>query len=144
MQVANNSSFFTIWDEEDWVSLNQKKSEITQSFLANSLQKDKQFINSSIASIQEEDNRNRELFLTRKESQENADSIFQELALAYLTGGAGGVRASLKGKLDSAINSELAKAWITATGGSESDIQTASMLIDFMRGRMSDQKNSIA
>ncbi|EOQ95313.1 peptidase, M23 family [Leptospira wolbachii serovar Codice str. CDC] len=140
VQVANNSSFFTIWDEEDWVSLNQKKSEITQSFLANSLQKDKQFINSSIASIQEEDNRNRELFLTRKESQENADSIFQELALAYLTGGAGGVRASLKGKLDSAINSELAKAWITATGGSESDIQTASMLIDFMRGRMSAKK----
>ncbi|EMY68186.1 TIGR04388 family protein [Leptospira vanthielii] len=140
IQIANNNSFFAIWDEEDWVSLNQKKSEITQSFLTHSLQKDKQFISSGMASIQEKDNRNKELFLTRKESQENADSIFQELAVAYLTGGAGGVRASLKGKLDSAINSELAKAWITATGGSESDIQTASMLIDFMRGRMSAKK----
>lgn len=80
------------------------------------------------------------MFLARKESQENADSLVQELAVAYFTGGAAGMRASLQGKLDSAINNELARAWITATGGSESDIQTASMMIDFMRGRRSAKK----
>lgn len=140
LQVAKTNDFFTIWGEDDWASLYQKKSEITESFLTHSLQKDKQFINSNLVSIQEKDNRNKELFLERKESQENADSIFQELAVAYLTGGAAGVKTSLTGKLESTINSEIAKAWITATGGSESDIQTASMLIDFMRGKMSAKK----
>ncbi|TGK84380.1 TIGR04388 family protein [Leptospira montravelensis] len=140
LQVAKTNDFFTIWEEDDWASLYQKKSEITESFLTHSLQKDKQFINSNLVSIQEKDNRNKELFLERKESQENADSIFQELAVAYLTGGAAGVKTSLTGKLESTINSEIAKAWITATGGSESDIQTASMLIDFMRGKMSAKK----
>ncbi|EKJ88136.1 putative large structural protein [Leptospira meyeri] len=140
LNVASGNSFFTPWSEEDWSILFQKKADTTQSFLTNSLQKDKHSINSNINSIQEKDNRNKDLFLARKESQENQDSLVQELAVAYFTGGIGGVKASLKGKLDSAINSELAKAWITATGGSESDIQTATMVIDFMRGRIDAKK----
>ncbi|TGN09565.1 TIGR04388 family protein [Leptospira bandrabouensis] len=140
IQLTKTNDFFNIWNEEDWESLYQKKSEITESFLTHSLQNDKKFINSNLISIQEKDNRNQALYLERKESQESADSIFQELAVAYFTGGAAGVKASLKGKLESTINSEMAKAWVKATGGSESDIQTASMMVDFMRGRMSAKK----
>ncbi|PJZ85382.1 TIGR04388 family protein [Leptospira harrisiae] len=140
INVPNGNSFFTTWRDEDWATLFQKKADIAQSFLADSLKNDKKYITSNINSIQDVNNRNRELFFIRKESQESADSLVQELAIAYFTGGASGMRASLKGKLDSAINSELAKAWINATGGSESDIQTASMVIDFMRGRRTARK----
>lgn len=140
INVPNGNSFFTPWSEDDWVTLFQKKADTAQSFLTNSLQRDKQSIHSNINFIQEKDNRNKDLFLVRKESQENLESLVQELAVAYFTGGIGGVKASLKGKFDSAINNELAKAWITATGGTEADIQTATMLIDFMRGRIDAKK----
>lgn len=140
VQGPIGKGFFTEWSVEDWDRLHHKKMDVTQTFLTTSLQKDKQFITSNINSIEEKNNRNRELFLTRKESQENAESLVQELAVAYFTGGAAGMRASLKGKLESTINNELAKAWITATGCSESDIQVASMVIDFMRGRMNAKK----
>lgn len=140
VSVSNGKDFFTVWNEEDWENLYEKKEEVARSFLSNSLQKDKKALHSNLTSIHEKDNRNQELFLARKESQENNDSLVQELAIAYLTGGAAGMRASLTGKLESAINGELAKAWIQATGGRESDIQMATMAIDFMRGRMSAKK----
>ncbi|TGL12808.1 TIGR04388 family protein [Leptospira meyeri] len=138
--VPNEKSFFTPWTDEDWGKLFQNKADATHSFFEDSLKNDKLLISTNINSIQEKNNRNHDLFLIRKESQENADSLVQELAVAYFTGGASGMRASLKGKLDSAVNNEIAKAWITATGGSESDIQTASMMIDFMRGRRDARK----
>lgn len=140
VSVSSGKDFFTVWNEEDWENLYEKKEEVARSFLSNSLQKDKKALHSNLTSIHEKDNRNQELFLARKESQENNDSLVQELAIAYLTGGAAGMRASLTGKLESAINGELAKAWIQATGGRESDIQMATMAIDFMRGRMSAKK----
>ncbi|MBM9590039.1 TIGR04388 family protein [Leptospira sp. 201903075] len=140
VSVSSEKDFFTVWNEEDWENLYEKKEEVTRSFLSNSLQKDKKSLHSNLTSIHEKDYRNQELFLARKESQENNDSLIQELAIAYLTGGAAGMRASLTGKLESAINGELAKAWIKATGGRESDIQMATMAIDFMRGRMSAKK----
>ncbi|MCG6139714.1 TIGR04388 family protein [Leptospira mtsangambouensis] len=140
LNVPNGNSFFTTWSDEDWATLFQKKADTAQSFLANSLQRDKHSIHSNMNSIQEKNNRNKDLFQIRKESQENADSLVQELAVAYFTGGASGMRASLKGKLDSAVNNEIAKAWITATGGSESDIQIASMMVDFMQGRRNARK----
>lgn len=140
VSASNGKDFFTVWNEEDWENLYEKKEEVARSFLSNSLQKDKKALHSNLTSIHEKDNRNQELFLARKESQENNDSLVQELAIAYLTGGAAGMRASLTGKLESAINGELAKAWIQATGGRESDIQMATMAIDFMRGRMSAKK----
>lgn len=140
VHVPSNKGFFTDWTEEDWNTLQEKKLNITKSFLSNSLEKDKNSINANLTAIQDKDHRNQELFLARKEAQENADSLIQELAIAYVTGGAAGMRASLKGKIESAINSELAKAWITATGGNESDIQMASMAFDFMRGKISAKK----
>lgn len=140
LNVPNGNSFFTTWSDEDWATLFQKKADTAQSFLANSLQRDKHSIHSNMNSIQEKNNRNKDLFQIRKESQENADSLVQELAVAYFTGGASGMRASLKGKLDSAVNNEIAKAWVTATGGSESDIQIASMMVDFMQGRRNARK----
>lgn len=141
LQVSDKLNFFTEWSEEDWATLQQKKTDISNSFLSNSLRKDKQSIASNMNSIQEKEKRNQELFYARKETQEKNDSLIQELAIAYFTGGgAAGMRAALNSKLESAINGELAKAWITATGGQESDIQMASMVIDFMRGRMSAKK----
>ncbi|TGK87455.1 TIGR04388 family protein [Leptospira noumeaensis] len=136
----DQKGFFTVWSEEDWDSLYQSKTKITENFLTNSLQKDKKSIGSNINSIIETDNRNQELFVTRKVEKEKTDSLIQELALAYFTGGAAGVRASLKGKVEDHINTELAKAWITATGGSEEDLQMVSMIMDFMRGKVETKK----
>ncbi|TGK97019.1 TIGR04388 family protein [Leptospira brenneri] len=140
VHLPMGKDLFSVWTEEDWNSLNQSKSKVIDSFLTNALTKDKKSIGLNVNSIHERDNRNQELFLARKEAQEKTDSLIQELALAYFTGGAAGMRASLKGKVESTINGELAKAWITATGGSASDIQMATMAIDFMRGRMTMDK----
>ncbi|MCW7481130.1 TIGR04388 family protein [Leptospira kanakyensis] len=136
----DQKGFFTVWSEEDWDSLYQSKSKIVENFRTNSLQKDKNAIGSNIKSIIETDNRNQELFVVRKVEKEKTDSLIQELALAYFTGGAAGVRASLKGKVEDHINTELAKAWITATGGSQQDLQRVSMIMDFMRGKVETKK----
>ncbi|TGL87871.1 TIGR04388 family protein [Leptospira congkakensis] len=147
VQTPVGKSFFTIWKDEDWDSLYESKTKIVENYYKDSLQKDAKSISSNINSIYNTDYRNQKLFIERKNTKENADSLFQELALAYFTGGAAGVRASLKGKVESAINSELAKAWITATGGNPEDIQKVSMFFDFLRGRKEindkKQKNTV-
>ncbi|XDD47415.1 TIGR04388 family protein [Leptospira sp. WS39.C2] len=140
IQGSDRKDLFTEWSEEDWNSLYDRKNQIAQSFVQQSLKKDQISLASNFNAIESLNERNYSSYLVKKESQENVDSFVQELALAYLTGGISGVKASLNGKIESSINSELAKVWIKATGGNEEHIQMATMAIDFMRGRMSAKK----
>lgn len=142
IQSNDRKDFFTEWSDEDWKSIQNRKNEITNDFLNNTSTRDRNQLLLSINQIETINANNHQSFLAKKETQENLDSFIQEIAIAYITGGASGVKASLKGKVESAINSELAKVWVKATGGDDSQIQLVSMAFEFMRGRMSAKKIS--
>lgn len=140
IQSSDRKDFFVEWSDEDWNLLTQKQNELSNQFLTKSLANDQLTIASNIQSIEFQNQRNTETFYANKEKQENQDSLMQEIVLAYLGGGSKGIKASMQGKIESSINSELAKVWIQASGGSEADIQKATMAIEFMRGRLKAKK----
>ncbi|TGM01184.1 TIGR04388 family protein [Leptospira jelokensis] len=140
IQSSDRKDFFVEWSDEDWNLLAKKKNEISNQFLTKSLANDQLTIASNIQSIEFQNQRNVETFYANKEKKENQDSLVQEIVLAYLGGGTQGIKASMQGKIESAINSELAKVWIQASGGSEADIQKTTMAIEFMRGRLKAKK----
>ncbi|TGK51718.1 TIGR04388 family protein, partial [Leptospira bouyouniensis] len=123
---------FDVWGEADWQSFVDASSNALNDFYKN-LSSDGKKLADATTSIRKTEAANEKAFQERKTAQEKNDSLIQELALAYFTGGAAGVQASIKGKIEDHINMELAKAWISATGGSEEDLQMASQLIEFMR-----------
>ncbi|MCW7461945.1 TIGR04388 family protein [Leptospira limi] len=140
IQGVDRKDFFTEWTEEDWEALQNRKNQIADTFVTKSLKKDQNQLITNLNAIESLNENNYKKYVTKKESQENIDSFVQDMAIAYLTGGVAGVKASLKGKVESSINTEIAKVWIKATGGDENQIQLASMAIDFMRGRLSERK----
>ncbi|PJZ37760.1 hypothetical protein CH354_00370 [Leptospira levettii] len=140
IQAVDRKDFFTEWTEEDWENLQKRKNQIADTFVTQSLKKDQNQLITNLNALESLNENNYKKYVTKKESQENIDSFVQEMALAYLTGGVAGVKASLKGKFESSINNEIAKVWIKASGGDENQIQLASMAIDFMRGRISERK----
>jgi|GEM_PF-3357252 len=140
IQAVDRKDFFTEWTEEDWETLQKRKNQIADTFVTQSLKKDQNQLITNLNTIEALNVSNYKKYVTKKESQENIDSFVQEMALAYLSGGVAGVKASLKGKVESSINTEIAKVWIKASGGSEKQIQMASMAIDFMRGRLNAKK----
>ncbi|TGK94984.1 TIGR04388 family protein, partial [Leptospira bourretii] len=135
VSAPKDKGLFDVWEEADWQSFADASSNALNDFYTN-LSKDSTAIGNATTSIRKTEAANEKAFQQRKTNQEKNDSLIQELALAYFTGGAAGVQASIRGKIEDHINTELAKAWISATGGSEEDIQMASMLIDFMKGRV--------
>lgn len=135
LMAPDKKSFFEEWTNEDWKTLNDGKNLAFEKVIK-SLDTDLSLLSSQTNDIRKEESRNELFFLRNKRNQEKADSIFQELALSYLTGGMAGVKASIKNQVESAINSELATAWIRATGGSEDDIALATQAVQFMRGRL--------
>ncbi|TGM47907.1 TIGR04388 family protein [Leptospira biflexa] len=140
IQSSDRKDFFTEWTNDDWESIQNRKNQIANDFINQSLKNDQKQLVNNLKTIENLNEKNYQNYLVKKESQENVDSFVQELAIAYLTGGMSGVKASLSAKAESAINSELAKTWVRATGGNEQDIQLVSMAIDFMKGRMSANK----
>ncbi|MBL0956321.1 MAG: TIGR04388 family protein, partial [Leptospira sp.] len=140
IQSVDRKDYFTEWTEEDWEVLQKRKNQIADTFVTQSLKKDQNQLITNLNAIESLNVHNYKKYVTKKESQENIDSFVQEMALAYLSGGVAGVKASLKGKLESSINTEIAKVWIKASGGNEKQIQMASMAIDFMRGRLNAKK----
>lgn len=140
IQTSDRKDFFTEWSEDDWKSVYGKQTELSQEFLTKSLAKDQLTTASNIQSIELQNQRNAELFFAKKEKQENQDSFLQEIVIAYLSGGSQGIKASMKSKIESAVNSELAKVWVEASGGNPADIQKLTMAIEFMRGRIKTKK----
>lgn len=140
IQSIDRKDFFTEWTEEDWEALQNRKNQIADKFATQSLKKDQNQLITNLNAIESLNANNYKKYVTKKESQENIDSFVQEMALAYLSGGVAGVKASLNGKLESSINTEIAKVWIKAAGGNDKQIQMASMAIDFMRGRLNAKK----
>ncbi len=135
VQAPEGKSFFTQWSDDDWKKFD-KSVKSSYKKLESNLGTDSRLISSNTANIMSVDSRNTKIFLKEKEAKEKADSLLQDLALAYFTGGMAGVKASIKGQIESTINTELATAFIRATGGSEDDIAFAAQAVQFMRGRM--------
>ncbi|TGM80002.1 TIGR04388 family protein [Leptospira bouyouniensis] len=140
LQSGDHKDFFTEWSADDWDTLQNRKNQIANDFVINSMKSDQKQLVSTMNGIETLNQKNYQNFLAKKETQDNVDSFVQEMVIAYLTGGLSGVKASLSAKAESAINNEIAKTWIRATGGNEQDVQTFSMAVEFMRGRLTANK----
>ncbi|MDF3823431.1 TIGR04388 family protein, partial [Leptospira sp. 96542] len=139
VDAPSDKGLFDVWNEADWQSFADAGSNAMNAFYKG-LANDSTAVGSATTSIRQTEAANEKLFQKRKIDQEKADSLVQELALAYFTGGMAGIQATIKGKVEDMINTSIAEAWIRASGGYEEDIAMASMAIEFMRGRVAAKK----
>ena len=132
-------SLFDEWTQEDYAQVD-KGYEDSFSQYNKDLEKDYSRLAGATQDIERQDGANQAAFQQKKSAQEEKDSLVKDLVIAYITGGMGGIKAALKNKVEDAINTNLATAWMRATGADPDLVSQFSDAMSILRGRLQAQK----
>ncbi|BDA79608.1 hypothetical protein LPTSP3_g25380 [Leptospira kobayashii] len=139
--APKGKDLFDAWEDSEWADVDAQANTVMNDFFSKALDRDSKMLTQASASIREVELKNEKNFQAEKKAAEERDAFLKDMIMAYLSGGMAGVQAALKNKVEDKINTELAAAFIRATGGSDQEIQMLSDMVGLVRGRM--QANNI-